>query len=38
MAEMDTPAGKSWHKKSLHRGKELSTKVDLTPMVDLGFY
>lgn len=37
MAELDASAGKNRHKNSLRRGKKLSTKVDLTPMVDLGF-
>jgi biopolymer transport protein ExbD len=37
MAEQDASAGKNRHKNSLRRGKKLSTKVDLTPMVDLGF-
>jgi biopolymer transport protein ExbD len=37
MAELDVPAGKNRHKNSLRLGKKLSTKVDLTPMVDLGF-
>lgn len=37
MAELDIAAHKSGHKKSLRQGKKLSTKVDLTPMVDLGF-
>ena len=37
MAELDAPIGKNRHKNSLRRGKKLSTKVDLTPMVDLGF-
>lgn len=37
MAELDAPVGKNRHKNSLRPGKKLSTKVDLTPMVDLGF-
>jgi biopolymer transport protein ExbD len=37
MAELDVAAGKNRHKGSLRRCKKLSTKVDLTPMVDLGF-
>ncbi|MBS1665796.1 MAG: biopolymer transporter ExbD [Bacteroidetes bacterium] len=37
MAALDSTAGDRRHQKSLSRGKKLSTKVDLTPMVDLGF-
>ena len=37
MAALDSPAGDRRHQKSWSRGKKLSTKVDLTPMVDLGF-
>lgn len=37
MAELDIAAGKSRNRKSLHKQKKQSTKVDLTPMVDLGF-
>jgi biopolymer transport protein ExbD len=37
MAEINTSAGENRHKKSLRQQKKLSTKVDLTPMVDLGF-
>src|ERR1051326_4563805 len=38
MAEMDTSSG-SHHKKGpgVKKGKKLSTRIDLTPMVDLGF-
>src|SRR5213083_1754360 len=38
MAEMDTSGGGK-HKKGpgVKKGKKLSTRVDLTPMVDLGF-
>lgn len=37
MAEMDAAVGKKRHEDSSCRGKKLSTRVDLTPMVDLGF-
>jgi biopolymer transport protein ExbD len=37
MAEMETSAGNNRYNKSLRHQKKLSTKVDLTPMVDLGF-
>ncbi|HEY4288845.1 MAG TPA: biopolymer transporter ExbD [Puia sp.] len=36
MAEINTPAG-STHKRGGRRSKKLSTRVDMTPMVDLGF-
>ncbi len=37
MAEMDTSSGGHKGGKGVKKGKKLSTKVDLTPMVDLGF-
>ncbi|MEO5591458.1 MAG: biopolymer transporter ExbD [Chitinophagaceae bacterium] len=37
MAEINSNAGHDRHKGGLRRSKKLSTKVDLTPMVDLGF-
>ncbi len=36
MAEINTPAGNA-HNKGGRRSKKLSTRVDMTPMVDLGF-
>jgi biopolymer transport protein ExbD len=39
MAQMDVAAGDSGHKKGpgVKKSKKLSTRVDMTPMVDLGF-
>lgn len=37
MAEINTDAGHNRRKGGVRRSKKLSTKVDLTPMVDLGF-
>jgi biopolymer transport protein ExbD len=37
MAELNVQAGGSRHKGALRQRKKLTTRVDLTPMVDLGF-
>ncbi|MEO5682694.1 MAG: biopolymer transporter ExbD [Chitinophagaceae bacterium] len=37
MAEITSNAGHTPHRGGIRRSKKLSTKVDLTPMVDLGF-
>lgn len=37
MAELDTSSGGGHKKGGVKKGKKLSTRVDLTPMVDLGF-
>lgn len=37
MAELDTSGGGKHGKKGKKKGKKMSTRVDLTPMVDLGF-
>lgn len=37
MAELDTSGGGGHKKGGVKKGKKLSTRVDLTPMVDLGF-
>ncbi len=37
MAELDTSGGGHKKKPGVKKGKKLSTRVDLTPMVDLGF-
>jgi biopolymer transport protein ExbD len=37
MAEMDTSSGGGKKKGGVKKGKKLSTRIDMTPMVDLGF-
>src|SRR5580698_5388555 len=37
MAELDASAGGARKGRGVRKGKKLSTRVDLTPMVDLGF-
>ena len=37
MAEINSNAGQNRRKGGVRRSKKLSTKLDLTPMVDLGF-
>ena len=37
MAEINNAAGANRYDKGVRRSKKLSTRVDLTPMVDLGF-
>lgn len=37
MAELDVSAGGRKKNRGVRKGKKLSTRVDLTPMVDLGF-
>ena len=37
MAELDQSSGKNKKRSGVRRSKKLSTRVDLTPMVDLGF-
>ncbi len=37
MAEMDTSSGGGKKGPGVQKGKKLSTRIDLTPMVDLGF-
>ena len=37
MAELDTSSGGGHKKGGVKKAKKLSTRIDLTPMVDLGF-